>query len=104
MLDLKMKASDVGDYIGWMKVLISICSAAVAALLYKYDASPYMQSVKWSALAFCVALVLFLVTFSGLIDHKADTTGSLAGKTKWPLLIGYVSFLLGFAILVGRMF
>ena len=99
-----MRACDVGDYIGWIKVLVTICSAAVGTLLYKYDASASTEFAKWSALAFCVALVLFTISFTGLIEHKSDSSGNLVGMTKWTLLAGYASFLAGFALLVIRMF
>ncbi len=104
MLNVKMRACDVGDYIGWIKVLVTICSAAVATLLYKYDATSSTHFAKWAALLFCIALVLFTMTFAGLIEHKVNTTGDLEGRTKWSLLAGYAFFLAGFAVLVVRMF
>ncbi|KGO99171.1 hypothetical protein N791_10850 [Lysobacter defluvii IMMIB APB-9 = DSM 18482] len=103
MAIFKIKSGDVKDYLDWIKVLVTISSAAVAALLYKYDTTSG-GAVKAAATCFCISLLFFVITFAGLIEHKGSTSDDVAGYAAWPLVLGYVFFLAGFGALVIRMF
>jgi len=56
MPTLKIQSDDVKDYLDWIKVLITICSAAVTALIFTPDAKSALH-VQISALLFSLSLV-----------------------------------------------
>lgn len=100
---LKIKNEDVKDYIDWIKAIITICSAAVATLLYKYDTTAG-SSVKAAALLFVLSLLFFIISFTGLIEHKSHSSETVKYTTSITLIIGYALFIFGFAALVIRIF
>lgn len=94
---ITIRQEEVEDIIGWTKIMITICSAAVATLLVKFDAlSPPGQWFKYAAAAFLVSLIMLLFSYLGLIDHKRENVSF----TSWPLTIflitGWLGFLAGF--------
>ncbi|MCW0373825.1 hypothetical protein [Xanthomonas sacchari] len=98
-----VKREDLKDYFDWIKSLITICSAAVGALLYKYDADA-ARPIKISATAFGIALVAFCFCFVGFIEHKHSPDDNLNALMKIYLVIGMTSFLTGFAALVFQLY
>lgn len=105
ILSINIRQEEVEDIIGWTKIMITICSAAVATLLVKFDAlSPPGQWFKYAAAAFLVSLIMLLFSYLGLIDHKRENVSF----TSWPLTIflitGWLGFLAGFILLTANLF
>lgn len=100
---IEIHRSDLKEYIDWLKSLITICSAAVGALLYKFGADAAMP-IKVAATTFGAALVLLCFTFAGFISHKHNSSDYLDSLTKWCLMLGISAFLIGMGALVVQLY
>lgn len=94
---------EVKDHLDWMKQLITICSAALGALIYKFDDSHSIPlSIKWSALFFVLAMLSLFVAYAGLINHQTRGDVSLRKRTAFPLFLGWAFFILAFVFATLR--
>ncbi|PLA73465.1 hypothetical protein CYQ88_11040 [Hydrogenovibrio sp. SC-1] len=99
MIDIRKE--DIEEYLGWIKILITICSASVATLLVKYDkVSPPGFWVKVSAVLFLLSLITLLVSYTGLVEHKRHDHNITKWRTAIFLFLGWFTFLTGFGALV----
>lgn len=102
---INIRQEEVEDIIGWTKIMITICSAAVATLLVKFDAlSLPGQWVKSGAVAFLVSLIMLLFSYLGLIDHKRKNVSFTSWSLTIFLITGWLGFLFGFFSLAANLF
>ncbi|QNH05669.1 hypothetical protein HNQ27_23865 [Pseudomonas sp. B11D7D] len=102
MFDIKQDQAK--DVIDWLKVQITISSAAVAALLFNAKGQDVTTSLKFSAAFFLVALIAFVASIAGLIEHRDSPTHRLRHITAIPILVGFSGFLAGFGAMVWDLF
>ncbi|MCF6782248.1 hypothetical protein [Stutzerimonas stutzeri] len=97
---LSVKQDQAKDIIDWLKIQITISSAAVGALLFSTKGQVGSNSLKLSALFFLLSMVLFIASIAGLIEHRDSSTPRLRLITAIPLMGGFTFFLMGFAAIV----
>jgi len=100
---LTVPKDHIKDYLDWVKNLVTICAAAVGALLYKDDLVS-LPGIKWSALLFVVAMVCFVIAYTGLISHRDTTADKMRKLGSVPLLLGWLAFLAAFGFSLARFF
>lgn len=101
MLDINK--DDVKDYLDWLKTIITISSAAVGALLYKFDSPTFPELIKIAAGCFTLTILLFVCVFTGLIDHKNSSDSQVSKVISIPIFMGYGLFFTGFLMLLLHM-
>jgi len=101
---LNVPKDQIAQHLDWVKTLITICSAAIAALVYKFDSTSTPWQIKTSGTLFIVSMLTLLISYVGLINHYSNPSDMMLKKSSIPLLIGWLSFLLGFGFLVLRFF
>src|SRR5690554_6086717 len=100
---LSIRTDDVKDYLDWTKVLISICSAAVATLLVKFDGSDSAGLwIKAAAVLFFLSLASFLFAYIALVEHKSKTSERVSNNGTISLGAGWFTFLVAFGCLVAN--
>ena len=102
---ISVKQSDIKDYLDWVKVLLTISSTAVGALLLKFEgAASESNAIKVGAVLFLAALFFFILSFAGLVEHKNNTSSHLTTLTGGALMLGWITFILAFSALVIAIF
>ncbi|WP_410473997.1 hypothetical protein [Guyparkeria sp. TX1] len=102
MFLVDIPSREVKDYLDWVKILLSICSAAIFALLFKYhDIDPLAVEIKISAALFVLSLFCFLLSYVGLVEHKARSRRVPRNALILVLGSGWLSFALSFLFLLG---
>ena len=102
MFDIKQDQAK--DVIDWLKVQITISSAAVAALLFNAKGQDATTSLKFSAAFFLIALIAFIASITGLIEHRDSPTPRLRRLVAIPIMVGFSCFLAGFGAMVWDLF
>lgn len=97
-----IKQDQAKDVIDWLKVQITISSAAVAALLFSVKGQVASTSLKVSAISFVLALIAFIAAIAGLIEHRDSTSPRLRMFTAAPILVGFCAFLIGFGAIAWK--
>lgn len=101
---LIVSKENIKDYLDWIKTILTICSAAVAALVYKFDGTSVTPTpVKAAAVFFVLALVFFTVAYTGLIEHKDSESSKMRSIASIPLMLAYAAFHLAFGALVVQL-
>lgn len=102
MFQLTLEHESIKDYLDWVKLLITIESAAVAALLYKTDESLILPwQLKFSAFSFVLSMLLLLTAYAGLVEHRRRHDETVRKVVAIPLLSGWTSFFIGFCFMVA---
>lgn len=102
---ISVKQSDIKDYLDWVKILLTISSTAVGALLLKFEgAASQSSAIKLGAILFLAALVFFILSYAGLVEHKNNTSPRLSVLAGSSLLLGWGAFILAFSALVVAIF
>lgn len=102
---LTVKKEDIKDYLDWLKVLVTIASAAVAAFAFKYEGLPSRPfEIRVASFSFVVALLFLALAFTGLIEHKNSSSDKLSFLAFGFLAIGLLSFLVAFGFLGIKVF
>ena len=95
----------IKQHLDWVKTLITICSAAIGALVYKFGSKASTPwQIKASSAFFIVSMLTLLISYTGLINHYSTYGDIMLNKSSIPLMIGWLTFLLAFGLLVLRLF
>ncbi len=100
LTSLDVKTDSVEEYLEWVKQLVTISSAAIGFLFYKFDKVDMLTSnVKFSAASFVLSIVMFMIFFPALVEHKYSKQKEASKKAYFSLFLGWVGFDLGFGFL-----
>lgn len=99
MRNISIQKDDIKDYLDWFKIQISICSAALGSILFKYgESSAAPLWIKISAALFIFSMLTFLLSYVCLVDYKSSLTPNLNKRTIWYIMISWASFILAFFV------
>ena len=100
---LRINKDDIKDHLDWLKIQITISSAAIGAITLKASgATP--GKLKTASVFFILSIFLMIVGFSGLIEHKNSDTNKVSLLASIPVILGYLFFLLALCTLVFSVF
>jgi hypothetical protein len=100
---LKINKEDIKDHLDWLKIQITISSAAIGAITLKATgATP--DELKAASVLFILSIVLMVIGFSGIVEHKNSTTNVVPYISSTPVVLGHVCFLFALSALVLSVF
>lgn len=102
---LTVPKDQIPQHLEWIKSLINICSAAIVALVFKFESPSSIDlKIKISSVCFIVSILLFIISYAALINHNSTTGDVMLKRGSYPLIFGWLMFILAFMSLVARMF
>lgn len=101
---LVIKPANSKEINEWLKLLITISSAAVMALLFKAELGMLTLFVKLSGVSFLVSMILFIAAFAGVIEHRDSSTEDVRWLTQFGIIGGFTFFLVAFGLIVFDQF
>lgn len=100
---LQINKEDIKDHLDWLKIQITISSAAIGAITLKASgATP--SELKIASVFFIGSIFLMIVGFSGLVEHKNSSTSKVSLLAATPVLLGHTCFLIALSTLVFSVF
>ena len=96
---LEINKEDIKDHLDWLKIQITISSAAIGAITLKATAETSTE-LKAASILFICSIIFMIIGFPGIVEHKNSTTTKVPYKSSMPVILGYACFLLALGSLV----
>jgi hypothetical protein len=102
---LTIRKGDIKDYLDWIKLQISICSAAVGSFLFRFgDAKTWPTSIKVSTILFLFSMIMCLVSYVSLVEHKNSIAVKMSKKAGATVSVTWALFLFAFLPIIVFIF
>ena len=99
MIKIKVHKEDVAQILDWIKSVVAIDSAGIAAMVFSAKAAPTTWHFQWAAVAFVVSVILLFSSFMILIEHKRSANQYIGRWKSSVIILGYAAFLAGLVIM-----
>ena len=100
MKSLHINAQSVPYYLEWIKMIVTLSSAAIGVIFYKFDKSDSLSNwVVFAALGFVISIIAFALFFPALIEHAIEEDIKTSKKAYFSLIFGWLGFMAGFLFL-----
>ena len=100
---LKINKADIKDHLDWLKIQLTISSAAIGAItLNASGATPH--ALKTASFLFISSIFFMIIGFSGIVEHRNSAKNEVRFITSIPVLLGHACFLFALSALVYSVF
>ena len=102
---IKLEQTDIPESIDWLKALMGISSAGIAAIAFSFKSDVAVPAnFLWGVGFFFASTILTLLAVLFLIQHKQSGNAELSGSAAFTVITSFLTFLFGMGCIAVHVF